>query len=262
MLVQLPRGQNGPKSATPEGECTAFEAALRRDLASAPVISYDSVLGGWGKRTIDVALVVIAAPVWVPAMLAAAAWSKLRHSAPVFLTETRIGYGGRAFECRKLRIAPPSAVIERLHHAAPDVAPEPANDWREIASRAETGRAKWRRLFESLPQLINVLRGEMSLVGPAPLSAEELEPLKTSKRYYLSARPGVVGIASIADADAEDPGHYKIYALSWSISADALILWDGLRSLREKGQLWRPSFRIKRAGAKPAGARRRASIAD
>jgi len=262
MLVQLPRGQNGPKSATPDGECTAFEAALRRDLASAPVISYDSVLGGWGKRAMDIALVVTAAPVWAPAMLIAAAWSKLRHAAPVFVSEQRIGYGGHAFDCRTLRIDPPSAVIERLHPAAPDAAPEPANDWRDIASRAETGRAKWRRLFESLPQLINVLQGEMSLVGPAPLSAEELEPLKTSKRYYLSARPGVVGIASIADADAEDPGHYKIYALSWSLSVDALILWDGLRSLRQKGELWRPSFRIKRGGAKPGGSRRRASTAD
>jgi lipopolysaccharide/colanic/teichoic acid biosynthesis glycosyltransferase len=100
--------------------------------------------------------------------------------------------------------------------------------------------------------LINVLRGEMSLVGPAPLSAADLEPLKTSKRYYLSARPGVLGIASIADADAEDPGHYKIYALSWSLSADFLILWDGVRSLRDKGKLWQPSFKLKRGGRVPA----------
>ena len=262
MLVQLPRGQNGPKSASPEGECTAFEAALRRDLASAPVISYDSMLGGWGKRAMDIALVIATAPAWAPAMLIAAAWSKLRHPAPVFLTEERIGYGGRAFACRKLRIAPPTAVIERLHPISPDAPPEPANDWREIASRAETGRAKWRRLFESLPRLLNVLKGEMSLVGPAPLSAEELEPLKTSKRYYLSARPGVVGIASIADADAEDPGHYKIYALSWSLSADVLILWDAMRSLRQKGELWQPSFKLKRGGAKPGASRRRASTAD
>ena len=62
-----------------------------------------------------------------------------------------------------------------------------------------------RRAFERLPRLINVLRGEMSLVGPAPLDAEGLEQLKTSKRYYLSARPGVVGIAAIANADSEDP---------------------------------------------------------
>lgn len=253
MLVQLPR-RPGQQKASPDGECTDFEAALRRDLASAPVISYDSVLGGWSKRAMDVALTVLAAPLWAPAMLIAAAWAKMRHPAPVFETHERIGYGGRMFLCHALRIAPPTAVIEHLRPAAP----EPANDWRDIASRAETGRAKWRRLFESLPQLLNVLRGEMSLVGPAPLSAEELEPLKTSKRYYLSARPGVVGIASIADADEEDPGHYKIYSLSWSLTADVLILWDGLRSLRQKGELWRPSFKLKRPAKAPT--RRRLAI--
>ncbi|HRO04200.1 MAG TPA: sugar transferase [Terricaulis sp.] len=254
MLVQLPRGPGQPK-ATSDGECTSFEAALRRDLASAPVISYDVMLGGWSKRALDVALTLLAAPVWAPAMLIAAAWSKMRHPAPVFIARERIGYGGRAFSCYGLRISPPTAVIEQLRPNLEET-PVPANDWRAIASRAETSRAKWRRLFESLPELLNVLRGEMSLVGPAPLSAEELEPLKTSKRYYLSARPGVVGIASIADADEEDPGHYKIYALSWSLGADLLVLWDGLRGLRQKGELWRPSFKLKRGNGKVPARRR------
>ena len=256
MLVQLPRGSSRAPKASPDGECSAFEAALRRDLASAPVISYDPVLGGWSKRAIDLALTVISAPVWAPAMLIAALWAKARHPAPVFLTEERIGYGGQVFACHRLRVTPPSATIERLHPQAGDVAP--ANDWGQIASRAETWEAKWRRLFERLPQLLNVLRGEMSLVGPAPLSAEELDPLKTSKRYYLSARPGVIGIASIADADAEDPGHYKIYALSWSLTADFLILWDALRGLRQKGELWKPSFKLKRGAVKTV--RRRTAV--
>lgn len=257
MLIQLPQKNSGQAKSSPDAECNAFEAALRRDLSSAPVISYDSVLGGWGKSTVDVALALVTAPVWAPAMLIAAAVSKLRHPAPVFITEERIGYGGRAFGCHRLRIDPPTAVIERLPIGG-EQPPEPANDWGAIASRAQTGRAKWRRFFESLPQLLNVLKGEMSLVGPAPLSSEELEPLKTSKRYYLSARPGVVGIASIADADEEDPGHYKIYALSWSLGADFLILWDGLRRLQTKGELWRPSFKLKK-GAQPVSVRRRSS---
>jgi exopolysaccharide production protein ExoY len=252
MLIQLPRGPSGQPKAFPDGDCTAFEAALRRDLASAPVFSYDSTLGGVAKRAFDLTLVVLGAPVWAPAMLIAAAVAKLRHPAVVFQSQERIGYGGSAFACYSLRISPPTAVIEHLRPpGAEEAPPTPANDLVEIASRAETGRAKWRRLFERLPQLINVLRGEMSLVGPAPLSAADLEPLKTSKRYYLSARPGVLGIASIADADAEDPGHYKIYALSWSLSADFLILWDGVRSLRDKGKLWQPSFKLKRGGRVP-----------
>ena len=257
MLVQLPRGSSDQPKAPRNEECNAFEAALRRDLASAPVVSYESVLGGLPKRAADVALVLLAAPVWGPALLIAAIVSKLRHPAPVFLSERRIGYGGRAFSCLSLRVSPPTAVIERLH---PEHAPEPANDWGAIASRAESWRERMRRAFERLPRLINVLRGEMSLVGPAPLDAEGLEQLKTSKRYYLSARPGVVGIAAIADADEEDPGHYKIYALSWALSVDFLLLWDALRGLSNKGKLWRPRFKLKRRGG--AAAVRRRSSAD
>jgi hypothetical protein len=141
MLVQLPRGASGAPKASTDEECSAFEAALRRDLASAPVISYDQVLGGWAKRTIDLILATLTAPVWAPAVLLAAAWSKARHSAPVFTPVERIGYGGRTFACYRLRIAPPSAVIEHLH---PQAVPEPANDLGVIASRRSPPRS-WSR---------------------------------------------------------------------------------------------------------------------
>lgn len=259
MLVQLPRGPAGqPKASNPE-DCSDFEAALRRDLATAPVVSYDSVLGGWSKRCLDLGLTLVSAPLWGPTLLIAAAWSKIRHSAPVFVSDVRIGYGGAAFRCYHLRVEPPTAVIQHLR--PPVEEPVPANDWGDIAQRAETSRAKWRRLFERLPQLLNVLRGEMSLVGPSPLAADDLEPLKTAKRYYLSARPGVVGINSIADADEEDPGHYKLYARSWSLSADLLILWDAVRSLRNRGELWKPNFKMKKRAPGEAPARRRSSVA-
>jgi lipopolysaccharide/colanic/teichoic acid biosynthesis glycosyltransferase len=87
--------------------------------------------------------------------------------------------------------------------------------------------------------MINVLRGEMALVGPRPLTRESLEPLRTAKRYYLSARPGIVGVESIAEA-YDAVSQYKGYALSWSFETDALILWDALRRLLAGGKLWRP----------------------
>ena len=85
MLIQMPRGpsdQPGPNSAEARN---AFEAALRRDLASAPVVSYDAVLGGWGKRAADIAIVLLTTPLWAPLLGIAAGISKLRHSAPVFI---------------------------------------------------------------------------------------------------------------------------------------------------------------------------------
>lgn len=249
MLIQMPRGSSDQPGTQNAEECSAFEAALRRDLASAPVISYDAMLGGLSKRTFDFALTLVALPVWLPVLLIAAAWSKIRHPAPVFQAHERVGYGGHVFKCFTLRLEPPSATIAHLHGPKEE---KPANDWNSIASKAETRREKWRRAIERLPRLFNVLGGDMSLVGPSPLSQEQLEPMKTGKRYYLSARPGVVGVSTIVDADEEEASQYKIYAFSWSMMTDIVILSDALRGLRDRGELWRPT-KIKRTRPIPRG---------
>jgi lipopolysaccharide/colanic/teichoic acid biosynthesis glycosyltransferase len=212
------------------------------------------MLGGWGKRAIDLTIALITAPIWIALILVTALVSKLRHPAPVFIAQERIGYGGRAFKCFKLRIELPTATIERLHIAGSPGEP-PANDLTAIAGNAESPQTKWRRALERLPQMFNVIAGDMALVGPRPLSRDQLEPLKTAKRYYLSARPGVVSISPIADADEEEAGQYKIYAFSWSLMTDALLLWESVRSLRDRGELWKPSFKIARARAKAASER-------
>ncbi len=242
MLIQMPRGSSDQPGTQKAEECSAFEAALRRDLASAPVISYDAMLGGWAKRAFDFTLTLVTLPLWLPALLIAAAWSKIKHPAPVFQAHERVGYGGRVFKCFTLRLEPPSATIALLHGPKEE---KPANDWNSITSKAESRREKWRRAIERLPRLFNVLAGDMSLVGPSPLSQEQLEPMKTGKRYYLSARPGVVGVSTIVDADEEEASQYKIYAFSWSMMTDIVILSDALRGLRDRGELWRPT-KIKR----------------
>jgi exopolysaccharide production protein ExoY len=242
MLIQLPSGspdQPGPQNA--EQSTTTFEAGLRRDLASAPIVSYDAMLGGAAKRAVDLTLTMFLAPIWAPLLLAAAGWAKLRNRAPVFLAEERIGYGGRAFKCFSLRIAPPPPDTDE-----PGVAV--AND---VDVSTELRRTKWRRAFERLPQLLNVILGDMALVGPSPLTREQLEPMKSARRYYLSARPGVVGVSTLIGAD--DPSQYKVYAMSWALSTDALILWDAVRSLRDRGELWKPSFAPRAPGQSTSG---------
>lgn len=264
MLIQVPRTPPGAPGSQNAENCSPFEAGLRRDLASAPIVSYDSVLGGWAKRAIDLAIVVISLPLWLPIMMAAALWAKLRHSAPVFHAREVVGYGGRIFKLFALRVDPPSATIEVLRVPG-DAAPAPANDWTLIASRADDAQAKWRRALSRLPMLWNVLRGELALVGPSALSLKETEPLKTARRYYLSARPGVIGVSAIVDAEEEEASQYKIYALSWSLSTDALILWDALDSLLRRGELWKPNPSLKargQAAATAAASTRRRSAAQ
>jgi lipopolysaccharide/colanic/teichoic acid biosynthesis glycosyltransferase len=223
---------------------------LRRDLASAPIVSYDQMLGGSGKRAIDLVLTLLALPLWLPIIAVVGAWVKLRHRGDAFQAHERIGYGGRSFKCLSLRLQPPSSTVERLHPPGGDA--KTAVDWTEIAEHAEGPRAKWRRALERLPQLFNVVAGDMALVGPSPLSRDQLEPLRTARRYYLSARPGVVGVRAIAADDQDEASQYKIYAMAWSASTDALILWDALRSLRTRGELWKPDFKLAKSAARHA----------
>lgn len=247
MLIQLPSGSPDQQGSQGAESANAFEAGLRRDLASAPVVSYDAVLGGLGKRTVDLALALLSAPLWLPLMLAVAGWSKLRHGSPVFEFQDRIGYGGRAFKCRALRVTAPAPPVAHLRVVG-------EGELSAMAGQAEGRRAKWVHLLERLPQMINVIAGDMALVGPSPLQREELEPLKTARRYYLSARPGVIGVSALVEGGVDDPTQFKAYALSWAFSTDALLIWEALRSLRDRGELWKPSanlLKITQTAAKP-----------
>ena len=225
MLIQLPSGssdQPGPRNAE---NCTPFEAGLRRDLASAPVVSYDVMLGGVAKRAIDLAFAVLTLPLWLPVIGAGAAWAKLRHGGRVFIAVECIGYGGRPFRCFALRMQPPVA----------DAGAAAGADEPLTSDRPETQHGKWRRAIERLPQFFNVIVGDMAVVGPRPLTREQLEPLRTARRYYLSARPGVVGLGPVAAGDRDEASQYKAYAMAWSVTADVLILSDQLYALWDRG---------------------------
>ncbi|MFZ2029569.1 MAG: sugar transferase [Vitreimonas sp.] len=258
MLVQMPRGPVVEKNVSVREDCDPFEAALRRDLASTPVVAYESAIGGSTKRAFDIALVLITAPVWLTLLLAAALVAKLRHREPVFFSDERIGYGGRSYECFHLRLNARVADVLVLHPQRTDA---PAHDLATISLWAEDRRAKWRHAFERLPQLFNVLRGEMSLVGPAPLGRADLEPLKTAKRYYLSARPGVVGVSGLVGESEENAAQYKVYSMCWSLPTDVTLLLAACVSIRKRGELWKPR-RSERplAQSEEAAARRRTRV--
>lgn len=236
MLVQMPPRPERPNRQGAE-QSTEFEEALRRDLATAPVVPYDHMVGGWSKRAIDLLLVMATAPLWLLLLGAAILQTRLRTKARVLVSDQRVGYGGRTFAAYRLELERPKAEVTHLH------APEspPANDTGEKVVRT----TPWTRFVILLPQLLNVLKGEMSLVGPKPLTHDELEPLKIGKRYYLSARPGLMGVSSLVDASPEDGAQYKAYALSQSPLIDALLMWDAVKTLRANAALWRPEGHAK-----------------
>lgn len=148
------------------------------------------------KRALDLAGVVLLAPVAVP--LVALLWCAVRLSGgPGFFAHERVGLGGAPFRCWKLRTMVPDAEARlRLHLAAdPAAALEWAQSYKLRSDPRVTrlGRVLRKTSLDELPQLWNVLRGEMSLVGPRPVPRCELAEYGDAAWAYLLCRPGLTG---------------------------------------------------------------------
>jgi lipopolysaccharide/colanic/teichoic acid biosynthesis glycosyltransferase len=231
MLLQVPREPRNGETQPSAADDDAFVVGMRRDLAAASIVSYEPMLGGWRKRAFDLVVVVALLPLWLPVMLVAALWSKLGENTPAFGVAHCVGYGGRSFKRLRVQLAKPASE-----------APSAANEEHEAQPAS---KAKWVHATERLPELVNVLRGDMSLVGPSPLPQGSLDQLKSGRRYYLSARPGVFSISRLVD-HAHAESQYKAYALSWSLMLDLQIIWDSVHGFRNRGLLWKPGIRLNR----------------
>ena len=177
--------------------------ALARDTASAA--SSDTL----AKRVFDIvgalALLLMLAPVLLVVAIL------VRLSGPnVLFAHPRVGQGGRLFPCYKFRTMVPDAqlVLERLLAERPDLRVEWERDFKLKDDPRVTPVGKFLRKYslDELPQFWNVLRGDMSLVGPRPIIPDELERYGRHADCYLAARPGVTGLWQISgrsDVDYE-----------------------------------------------------------
>lgn len=154
-----------------------------------------------GKRALDVFLVVMmAGPVLVMVMLLAVL-AALDGASP-FYGHERVGRGGRIFRCWKLRSMVRDSAARLERHLAEN--PEAAREWAETQKLARdprvtpVGRFLRKTSLDELPQLWNVLRGDMSLVGPRPVTQGELERYGADRRAYLAVRPGITGLWQVS----------------------------------------------------------------
>jgi lipopolysaccharide/colanic/teichoic acid biosynthesis glycosyltransferase len=139
------------------------------------------------KRILDVVGSALGLLVLSPAFLAIAVAIKLDSRGPVFFAQERLGRGGRPFRIYKFR----SMVTDAARLAA-NVSP--THDPRVT----RVGRLLRRSFMDELPQLFNVLRGEMSLVGPRPETPEFVGLYSEAERGVLSVKPGMTGPSQIA----------------------------------------------------------------
>ncbi|MEO0529249.1 MAG: sugar transferase [Planctomycetota bacterium] len=142
------------------------------------------------KRTLDIGLSLVGLTLLAPVLVATAAWIKLDSPGPVFYRGRRGGLGGRPFDMLKFR----SMVTNADKIGGPTTS---GNDPRMTRS----GRFVRRWKLDELPQLINVVRGEMSLVGPRPEVVHKVEQYTPEEQKVLTIRPGITDWASIWNAD-------------------------------------------------------------
>lgn len=154
------------------------------------------------KRVFDAAASLAALIFLLPALITIAIVVKLSSKGPVLYSHARLGRQGRIFKCLKFRSMQVDAA-ERL--AALLVSdPEAAKEWRETQKLRKDPRVTKVGAFlrktslDELPQFWNVLVGEMSLVGPRPITRAELERYGKDRRYYLLVRPGITGLWQVS----------------------------------------------------------------
>jgi undecaprenyl-phosphate galactose phosphotransferase len=144
----------------------------------------------------------------------------------------RIGVGGTSFRCWKFRSMVPDAEAVLAHTLATD--PEARAEWeRDFKLRNDPrvtplGQFLRKSSLDELPQLFNVLKGEMSLVGPRPIVAAEVERYGLAMEEYRACKPGITGLWQVSgrnDVDyAERVELDRRYAWSWSLKGDLMIL--------------------------------------
>jgi lipopolysaccharide/colanic/teichoic acid biosynthesis glycosyltransferase len=145
------------------------------------------------KRAFDVTVALIGLIVTSPVVLVAAIAVKVGSPGPAFYSGARVGRNGTIFNIHKLR-----TMDEDAESSGPAVT---ASDDPRVT---KVGRLLRRTKADELPQLLNVLKGEMTLVGPRPEHPQYVEHYTPDQRRLLAVRPGMTGPAALAFIDEED----------------------------------------------------------
>ena len=150
---------------------------------------------GW-KRALDLTLIALTFPIWLPLMLVVMATIKISSPGPIFYRQERVGFRGRTFmifKFRSMRVHAQTSwhegYFQRLMRDGAPMTKLDVGDDRIIP----WGRFLRATGLDELPQLFNVLRGEMSLVGPRPCTPLEFEKYEEWERERVQAPPGLTG---------------------------------------------------------------------
>ncbi len=150
------------------------------------------------KRVLDCTLVILAAPLWLPLAALVAGLVKMVSPGPALFPQERIGHLGARFRCLKFRTMKANAdsTVHREHLHQLMTSNRPMQKLDNTGDSRLIPGGLWLRTLglDELPQLLNILRGEMSLVGPRPTTAYEHEMFPARYRERCQALPGLTGL--------------------------------------------------------------------
>lgn len=225
-----------------------------RDIQGLPVIEVPiTPLEGWGfvvKRLVDIVgsiiLLIILSPIYL--LLALAIY--FDNPGPIFFKHERLGQNLRPFKLYKFRTMKQEfcdgdgnnvALARRRFADLLDANPDLRAEWEQYQKLKQDPRVTrlgiWlRRLsLDELPQFINVLKGDVSLVGPRPIVIGELDKYGSSQHRLAAIKPGVTGLWQVSgrnDTTYEERVRLDmIYVETWSVWLDAVIMWRTMFAL-------------------------------
>ncbi|RMG89876.1 MAG: sugar transferase [Chloroflexi bacterium] len=180
------------------------------------------------KRSLDIGLIVLASPILLPLFFLVALAIRLEGPGPIIYTQLRVGEKGRHFKMYKFRSMIPGA--DKIHRELVEASGEDPRHpkIKDDPRITRVGRFIRRTSLDELPNLINVIKGQMSLVGPRPPTPDEVELYEPWHMKRLNIIPGITGLWQVSgrsDIPFEEMCLLDIYYIeNWSLRLDLQIL--------------------------------------
>jgi exopolysaccharide production protein ExoY len=189
-------------------------------------------VGLTSKRVIDIIAAVSGIVLLAPLLIICFVAIVVTSPGPVLFRHKRVGFKGKYFGCLKFRTMVTDAP-ERLRQLL-DTDPVAAAEWTTNQKLRNDPRVTAmdailrKSSLDELPQLFNVLKGDMSIVGPRPVTEEELVRYSSAVSAYQACRPGITGLWQVSGRSTTTFGKRiacdSFYAQNWSITLDAKII--------------------------------------
>lgn len=186
------------------------------------------------KRIFDICATIIGGIIISPIFLAIALWVHRDSPGPVIYRNKRIGLDGKSFDCYKFRsmYMNNKEILEKHLAEHPELQKE-WNTYRKLREEdpriTPVGKILRKYSLDELPQLLNVLKGDMSLVGPRPYLPEEIPMMGERSSIILMAKPGITGYWQVSGRNDvtfnERVNMESWYVYNWTLWIDFVILW-------------------------------------